>query len=105
MRRTLIRFGLAAVVAVGTAAPAPAFYWIGWPGANTITPPSIVPTTERVEERPPSPGGDTKPPPGGGENPPPDNPKGVPEPTTMGIAAIGLGGLAFGWWKKRRKKK
>jgi len=104
MRSSLIRFGLAAAVAAGAAAPAPAFYWIGWPGANTITPPSIVPTTERVDERPPS--GVVTPPPGNPppDTPPPDNPKGVPEPTTIGIAAIGLGGLAFGWWKKRKKK-
>lgn len=104
MWRTVTRFGLAAVIAAVAAAPAPAFYWIGWPGANTITPPSIVPTTERVEERPPStvtPPPD-KPPP---DKPPPtDNPPGVPEPTTAGIAAVGLGGLAIGWWKKRRKK-
>lgn len=101
-RSTLIRFGMVAIVAAVLAAPATAFYWIGWPGANPITPPTIVPNTERVEERPPSGPGGEKPPP---VTPPTEEPpKSVPEPTTMGIAAVGLGALAFGWWKKRKKK-
>lgn len=107
MRYTLTRFGLAAVMAGGLASAAPAFYWVGWPGSNTTVPPSIVSQTERVEYRPPP--GTTEPPdwtPPGTTNPPgdpPEEPKGIPEPTTVGIAVVGLGMLGVRWWKKRKR--
>lgn len=103
MRYTLTRFGLAVVMAGGVASSAPAFYWVGWPGAKVNNPPPIVSQTEVVDHRPP-PGTDPPPdwvPPGGGN--PPDEPKGIPEPTTVGIAVVGLGMLGVRWWKKRKK--
>lgn len=101
MRYTLLRFGLVAVAAGGLAPAAPAFYWVGWPGAGTTQPPTIVSQTERVDHRPPpgvTPPNDT--PPG---DKPPDNPKGVPEPATVALAGVGLGALAVRWWRKRKK--
>jgi hypothetical protein len=107
MRYTLTRFGLAVVMAGGVAAAAPAFYWVGWPGAKVNNPPPIVSQTEVVDHRPPP--GTTDPPdwtPPGTTNPPgepPDEPKGIPEPTTLCVAGIGLSVLAVRWWKKRKK--
>src|SRR4051812_43305812 len=79
------------------AAPAPAFYWAGWPGSNPTSRPQIVSTTERVEYHPPPSFQETPPteelPPGGTEQPP-DNPRGVPEPATITLAAVGLGAMA-----------
>ena len=104
MRYMALRCGLVAAVVGGTAAPAPAFYWVGWPGSGTTAPPSIVSEQERVNYRPP-PGMTTLPP--GGNPPgiivPPDDPKGVPEPATIGIAAVGLAVLAVRWVRKRKK--
>ncbi len=99
MRHLLTRFVLVAAVVAGTTAPASAFYWVGWPGANPVTPP-IVTVVEPVPERPKP--GDPQPP----VEPPgdPGDPKGVPEPTTVGLAAVGLGALAVRWWKKRKTK-
>ncbi len=102
MRHTLTRFVLAGVVAAGTAAAAPAFYWVGWPGANPVAPPSIVPDTIRVDYRDPTPTVVTPPP--GGEPPGTEEPPGVPEPATLTVAAIGLAGAAGWWWKWRKKK-
>jgi LPXTG-motif cell wall-anchored protein len=106
MRQTLTRFVLAGVVAAGTAAAAPAFYWVGWPGANPVAPPSIVPQAVRVDYREPTP--TTVTPPGGeppgGPGDPPDEPKPIPEPATLTVAAVGLAGAAGWWWKKRKKK-
>jgi hypothetical protein len=103
MRYTLTRFGLAVVMAGGLATAAPAFYWVGWPGAKVNNPPPIVSQTEVVEHRPPP--GTTDPPDWNppGTTDPPDDPKGIPEPTTVGIAVVGLGMLGVRWWKKRKK--
>jgi len=104
MRHTLLRFGLVTVAAGGLAPAAPAFYWVGWPGAGTTQPPSIVSQTERVEYRPP-PGRTLEPP--GGQPPggqPPEEPTKTPEPATLTLAAAGLGVLAVRWVRKRKKK-
>lgn len=100
MRYTVLRFALVTVAAGGLAPAAPAFYWVGWPGAGTTQPPSIVSQTERVEYRPP-PGVRTPEPPGGER--PPEDPKGVPEPATLAMVGAGLGVLAVRWVRKRKK--
>jgi hypothetical protein len=102
MRHLCYRIGLVGWVVGATAVPAHAFYWVGWPGANPVSPPAIVSQSERVPERPPSVVVD---PPTNPEDPDdPPGPKGVPEPATLGIAAIGLSAFAVRWWKQRKKK-
>jgi hypothetical protein len=98
MRHLWTRFVLVVVLVAGTTAPASAFYWVGWPGANPVTPP-LVNIVDPVPERPKP--GDPEPPIDPGD---PGDPKGVPEPTTMALAGIGAGALAVRWWKKRKKK-
>ena len=102
MRYTLTRFALVAVTAGGMAPAAPAFYWVGWPGAGTTAPPVIVSQSERVEHRPPP--KPTVDPPEEWKPPPEEEPKGVPEPASLTLAAAGLGVLAVRWVRKRKKK-
>jgi hypothetical protein len=99
MRHIWMRFGLAAVTVAGTTAPASAFYWVGWPGANPVGPPTIT-VVEPLPERPKPGEVIVEPPPGPTDEPP----KNVPEPATLVLAAIGASGLAVRWWKKRKKK-
>jgi hypothetical protein len=96
MRHTLMRFGLVTLTAGGIAGSTPAFYWVGWPGAKPVTPPYVTvvdPVPERPKPEPPQPPVD-----------PPIDPQEVPEPTTLGVAAAGLGVLGVNWWRKRKKK-
>jgi hypothetical protein len=102
MRNFLVRVGLVGLAVGSAASPAHAFYWVGWPGANPVTPPAIVSTTERDPERPPTVIVDPPVTPPGDPGDPTD-PKGVPEPATMSLAAIGIGALAVRWWRKRKK--
>lgn len=99
MRHMWIRLGLVAVTLAGTAAPASAFYWVGWPGANPVGPPAIS-VADPLPERPKSDEVIVQPP----VDPEDDPTKNVPEPATLVLAAIGAGGLAVRWWKKRKKK-
>lgn len=109
MRRSkrLVKWCTATAVVLGTAAPAPAFYWKGWPSTpgakieQTILPPGLAAPGPPVAN-PVPPGGDidavtppvTPPPP----PPPPGN---VPEPATGIAGLIGLGVLAARKWRKR----
>lgn len=85
---------------VAVAAPAPAFYWIGWPGSGVQQPPTIISEQVKVEHRPPKPPTD---PPGGSVREEPPTPEEVPEPASLGLAAAGLGVLTVRWWRKRQK--
>ncbi|HEX4609690.1 MAG TPA: PEP-CTERM sorting domain-containing protein [Urbifossiella sp.] len=111
--RSRIAWALAA--ALGSAGPAHAFYWDGWPGSSTPVPRSLVPvadgpksppnptanptfppgghpTTPTTPTTPTSPGGPTDGPPAGPPiTPPPEN---VPEPATGLAMLVGLGVLA-----------
>lgn len=101
MRHLWTRFALTAGLVAGTAAPASAFYWVGWPGANPVGPPMVT-VVEPLPERPKPGEYVVEPPPGPG--PTEDPTKGVPEPATLVLAAIGVGGLAVRWWNKRKRK-
>ena len=102
--RNARRWLLAAAAVGGSAGPAPAFYWLGWPGAAPSPRPAITTTTDVVDHRPPTGGGTDGPPkPPPEEAPPESPPKGVPEPGTLGLAAVGLGAVAVRWWRKRKK--
>lgn len=92
--------GAATALAVALAAtPAPAFYWVGWPGVNVQQPPQIISNQIKVIHRDPTvvPPGPNGPP--GTEEPP----GGVPEPATLLMAGIGLAGVAGVRWVRKRK--
>lgn len=92
----------AAVAVLATAAPAPAFYWKGWPGSGIRTETTIIPPTDNPPptEKPPvdRPPTEEPPPP-----PPPPPTEQVPEPGTAAIGLIGLGTVAV--VRRLRRKK
>lgn len=92
------------------AAPAPAFYWAGWPSNRqspnpSVLPPTTVSTPTRPFNTPPSPTANpfyppgnhaptqSPPPEGSGPLPPTEH---LPEPATGLTAVIGLGVVAIG---------
>lgn len=97
------KLGVGLTVLLGGTNSARAFYWVGWPGAGSPTPPRIVSETVRVDHRDPTPitrpGGEPwRPPRDDGSNPP----GGVPEPTTVVLAGAGLAVVGVRWLRKRR---
>lgn len=103
----LTRIGGALTVVLATAAPAPAFYWKGWPGSlmppdRTLVPPgdSEIPGSPPIPGADPilPPGGEFTPPTPGGPVPPSEN---IPEPTTALLGLLGLGGIAACRWARR----
>jgi len=88
---------LAAVASLLFAAPASAFYWAGWPGSKTERP-SIISEQEQKEHRKPPEPVDSVDPFDPGH---PTDPKAVPEPGTIAIAALAIASVAA--WKKRRR--
>ena len=96
--KSLLGWVGAAAVVVATAAPAPAFYWKGWPGSGIRTETTIVtPTDKPPTDKPPTdkppvdqPPTDYPPPP----PPPPPPPEQLPEPGTAVAGLIGLGAVA-----------
>jgi hypothetical protein len=94
----------AALIALGWVSPAPAFYWIGWPGSGVQQPPVIVNEETRVDHRDPKPPTDTPPtidlPP---TDEPRDNPSATPEPGTLLMLSGGLA-IAAGLRKWRKRK-
>jgi hypothetical protein len=96
-------FAAAVGGAVLFASPAPAFYWLGWPGSGVQPPPSIVSETVKVEHRDPKPPPVTEPPGGGPGDPPPAGPEEVPEPATLLLAGAGLATAAGARWARRRR--
>lgn len=99
MRYFWLRLALVAVVVGCSPSQSCAFYWVGWPGANPVRPPTVI-VTEPQPEHPRPPTSEPPPPP----EPPEDPPKNVPEPATISLVGIiGLGVLTARWWKKRMK--
>jgi hypothetical protein len=105
--RRLAKWCAATAVVLATAAPAPAFYWKGWPSMppakidQTILPPGVGQPGTPVAN-PAFPGGDQDHPPAPvTPPPPPPPPEHVPEPATGIAGLIGLGVLAARKWRKR----
>lgn len=115
-KRYRIRGAVAAVVAVaGTAAPAHAFYWKGWPAAQSAAARTLIqPSAQGLPGNPPGiapsgiPGATTPivpetadlPPLPVGPGPPPEH---VPEPATGLVGMLGLATLAAVRWVRRKK--
>src|SRR3954471_22965625 len=83
--KVLVALGLVLGGVVISATSARAFYWYDWPGSSVAT--TAATTTTRVSTKTTTPGGGG----GGGGGDPGDGPQGVPEPTTLLGAGIGLG--------------
>lgn len=105
-RRWAWKLGVGLAVLLGGTGAARAFYWVGWPGAGSPTPPRIVSETVQVDHRDPTP---VKRPPGepwrprGGGGGDTDHPPGeAPEPATVVLAGIGLAVVGVRWRRKRR---
>ncbi len=104
-RRWAWKLGVGLCVLLCSTGSARAFYWVGWPGAGSPTPPRIVSETIQVDHRDPTPvnkppGGEPWRPPGDDDEPPP--PGGVPEPTTIVLAGVGLAVAGMRLRRKRR---
>ncbi len=113
------RWATAAAVVAGTAAPADAFYWKGWPAGEPQRPPTLIPAGASDPGVPPvdlppvngvidypgdvQPGAPGQP---GAVPPTLDDPVpvgAVPEPATALLAATGLAAAGLARWRKGKR--